>query len=97
MIFDALPPVDRDAPLDEYQGDYYSGEIDAVYRVTLKDGKLALTRKKNGPVTLQPAFRDGFSTLSILGNIRFTRDARNRVSGFTLSAGRIRGFRFVKK
>jgi hypothetical protein len=96
MIFDAMPPADPAAKLTEYEGDYYSDEIDATYRVMLEDGKLALARKKNNPVTLQPAFRDGFSTLSILGNIRFTRDAQNRINGFTLSAGRIRGFKFVR-
>jgi len=93
----AMPPADPTARLAEYEGDYYSEEIDATYRVAIKDGKLALMRKKNSPLTLQPAFRDGFSTLSILGNIRFTRDAQSRINGFTLSAGRIRSFRFVKK
>jgi CubicO group peptidase (beta-lactamase class C family) len=97
MIFDALPPADPNARLADYEGDYYSEEIDATYRVAIKDGKLVLMRKKNSPQTLQPAFRDGFNTLSILGNIRFTRDAQSRVNGFTLSAGRIRGFRFIKK
>lgn len=97
MIFDALPPFDSSVSLDEYQGDYYSGEIDSTYRITLKDGKLELTRKKYNPLTLQPAFRDGFATLSILGTIRFTRDAGNKVTGFTLSSGRIRGLKFVKR
>lgn len=92
----AVPPADT-SKLSEYEGTYYSDEIDSTYRVTLKDDKLVVTRKKFAPTPLTPAFRDAFSSLSILGTFRFTRDAQNRVNGFRLSAGRIRNFRFVKQ
>jgi CubicO group peptidase (beta-lactamase class C family) len=98
MIFDAMPPADKTpAKLAEFAGNYYSDEIDATYRIALKDDKLVLTRKKAPAVTLQPSFRDAFSTLSILGTVRFTRDGEGRVNGFRISAGRIRGFNFVKR
>ncbi|HEX4950326.1 MAG TPA: hypothetical protein VFZ34_26915, partial [Blastocatellia bacterium] len=96
MVFDAVPPADA-AQLSQFVGSYYSDEIDSTYRVTLKDDKLMLTRKKADPLTLQPVFRDAFATLSILGTVRFTRDAQNRVNGFTLHAGRIRSFKFIKR
>lgn len=96
LTFDAVPPADT-SKLSEYEGTYYSEEIDSAYRVVLKDGKLVVTRRKFGPTQLTPAFRDAFSSLSILGTFRFTRDAQNRVNGFRLSAGRIRNFRFVKQ
>lgn len=92
----AVPPADT-SKLSEYEGTYYSDEIDSTYRVAVKDDKLVVTRKKFAPTPLTPAFRDGFSSLSILGTFRFTRDAQNRVNGFRLSAGRIRNFRFVKQ
>ncbi len=96
-VFDAMPPANSTPPhLADFAGNFYSEEIDATYKITLKDDKLVLLRKKANAVTLQPVFRDAFSTLSILGTVRFTRDAQNRVNGFTLSAGRIRGFKFVK-
>lgn len=94
--YDAMPPADT-SKLGEYEGTYYSDEIDSTYRVSLKDGKLIVARKKFGPTPLMPAFRDAFTSLSILGTFRFTRDAQNRVDGFRLSAGRIRNFRFVKQ
>jgi CubicO group peptidase (beta-lactamase class C family) len=98
IVFDAMPPANSTpAQLAEYAGSFYSGEIDAIYKVALKDDKLELTRKKAAAVILQPIFRDAFSTLSILGTIRFTRDAQNRVNGFILSSGRIRSFKFVKR
>jgi CubicO group peptidase (beta-lactamase class C family) len=93
---DAMPPADT-SKLSEYEGTYYSEEIDSTYRVTLKDGNLVVTRKKFGPVQLTPRFRDAFSSPGILRLFRFTRDAQNRVDGFRLSAGRIRNFLFVKQ
>jgi len=93
---DAMPPADI-SKLSEYEGAYYSEEIDSTYRVTLKDGNLVVTRKKAGPTQLTPSFRDAFDSPGILGVFRFTRDAQNRVDGFRLSAGRIRNFLFVKQ
>ncbi len=96
LIFAAVPPAET-SKLSEFEGMYYSEEIDSTYRITVNDGKLVVTRKKAGPIPLTPAFRDAFSSLSILGTFRFTRDAQHRVNGFRLSAGRIRNFRFVKQ
>jgi hypothetical protein len=92
----AMPPADT-SKLGEYEGAYYSEEIDSTYRVSLKDGNLVVTRKKAGPVHLTPRFRDAFGSLGILGVFRFTRDTQNRVNGFRLSSGRIRNFIFVKQ
>ncbi len=98
MVFEAMPPAEATpAQLAQFVGNYYSDEIDSTYKVTLKEDKLVLTRKKADATILQPLFRDAFATISILGTIRFTRDAQNRVNGFTLSAGRIRNFKFVKR
>ncbi len=96
ITLDAMPPADT-SKLSEYEGAYYSDEIDSTYRVTLKDGTLVVTRKKGGQTQLTPRFRDAFGSLGILGVFRFTRDAQNSVNGFRLSAGRIRNFLFVKQ
>jgi CubicO group peptidase (beta-lactamase class C family) len=80
----------------EYAGTYYSEELDAAYKVVCQDDKLAMHRKKFRPAPLQPAFNDAFSGPGV-GTIRFIRDAQNRVTGFLLSSGRIRNFRFVKQ
>jgi CubicO group peptidase (beta-lactamase class C family) len=96
VTMDAMPPADT-TKLGEYEGVYYSEEIDSTYRVALKDNKLVVTRKKAAPTQLTPAFRDAFASVGILGTFRFTRDAQNRVNGFRLSAGRIRNFRFIKQ
>ncbi|HSB11803.1 MAG TPA: serine hydrolase domain-containing protein [Blastocatellia bacterium] len=98
VTYDAVKlVVPSPAQLAEYTGNYFSDEIDSTYRVAVQEGKLVLLRKKYSPVDLQPAFTDAFTTLSILGTIRFSRDEKGRVTGFTLSAGRVRNFRFVKQ
>jgi hypothetical protein len=93
---DSMPPADT-SKLSEYEGAYYSEEIDSTYCVMLKDGNLVVTRRKAGPTQLTPRFRDAFGSPGILGVFRFTRDTQNRVNGFRLSAGRIRNFLFVKQ
>lgn len=96
MIFDLMPPATRE--LADYVGNYYSDEIDTTYRVVLDAGKLTIKRRKFPPTELQPVFRDGFTTSSILGYWRFTRVSHgSAVDGLILSAGRVRGFRFVKQ
>lgn len=81
--------------LGEYVGAYVSEEIDPVYRIVLQDGNLSLTRLKKKPETLRPAVRDVFS--GDIGTVRFTRDSRQRISGFVLNGDRIRHFRFEKR
>jgi CubicO group peptidase (beta-lactamase class C family) len=87
--FDPTP-----AELAEYPGAFVSEEIDPIYRVTIQDGKLALTRLKHKPDALRPTMRDYF--VGDIGTVHFTRDANQHISGFILDAGRIRNFRFTK-
>jgi CubicO group peptidase (beta-lactamase class C family) len=88
--FDPTP-----AQLAEYPGAYLSQEIDPVYRISLQDGKLTLTRLKHKPDTLRPAMRDVFA--GEIGTVRFTRDASQRISGFTLDGDRVRNLQFTRK
>ena len=80
--------------LQEFAGAYRSDEIEAVYRMMLRDGALRLERLKSQPSTLDPVVTDTFTAQP--GTIRFTRDASGRVTGFQLNAGRIRNVRFWK-
>lgn len=83
------------AQLPEYTGAFVSQEIDPVYRISLQDGKLVLLRLRHKPDTLWPAMRDAF--VGEIGTLRFTRDANQQVSGFTLDAGRIQNLQFTRK
>jgi hypothetical protein len=81
--------------LQSFAGAYRSDEIEAVYRVTLKDATLRVERLKSSPVTLEPVVSDIFR--GPFGFVRFTRNASGAVSGFVIEAGRIRGLKFWKE
>jgi CubicO group peptidase (beta-lactamase class C family) len=81
--------------LQEFGGEYYSDEIDATYRIEVKDDQLWLKRKKYSPILLSPIFKDAFNSQAI-GILRFTRDDRKRPNGFIFSGGRVKNFRFIK-
>lgn len=82
--------------LTEFAGNYYSDEIQAIYNITLQGDKLVLQRKNvDGVTPLLAQLADAFSAAGT-GNLRFTRNAQNRVTGFLLNTGRIRRLRFNK-
>ena len=98
IIYEAVKSVSPTAQqLSEYAGAYYSDEIDSTYRVAVHEGKLTLLRKKSPPLVLQPTFADAFSSDSLLGTIRFTRDQQQRLTGFIADGGRVKKFKFVKQ
>jgi hypothetical protein len=68
--------------------------MDAVFRISVKDGKLQLARTKLRTAVIDPMFKDSFRTSS--GVMQFARDAAGRVSGFQLQGGRVRHLKFWK-
>ncbi len=89
------PPVLSAAQLEEYTGDYYSEELDMVYRIESVDGKLYM-RFRNAPEDPLEAVTPDVFTLSSI-SATFSRDEGGTVSGFEVSAGRVKGIRFDKK
>ena len=95
------------AQLAEYAGVYSSPEIDPLYEFKIEKAhvagdmtgqpdqiRLVLHRLKNDPDPLRPVAPDFFA--ASVGKIRFTRDAKGTIDGFTLSTGRIEKLRFIK-
>jgi len=76
-------------------GSYYSEELDSTYRVEVKDGKLKLLRKKLRTHEVEPTFKDAVY-IPQLGFVRFERDAKGKITGFRLTAGRIRNLAFKR-
>jgi CubicO group peptidase (beta-lactamase class C family) len=82
--------------LAAYAGSYYSEELDARYTLVARDSVLAVEFRKMTDASLAPVFRDGF--LANFGaTILFTRDAKKRITGFTLTDARVRGVRFERE
>jgi len=77
-----------------FAGAYYSDEIDAIFRVAVRDGGLTLTRRGEDAERLKPV-REGVFGSEELGPITFRTDARGSVAGFSIGVGESR-FDFVR-
>ncbi len=100
MVFEAIsPPVLTPAQLAEYVGDYYSDELQTLYRVALEDGKLflRLTHKDTEwtKKSLQPSLKDAFNVRGI--RLSFVRDGQGKISYFAMNAGRVKNIRFLRR
>jgi hypothetical protein len=87
-----------EAELAEYTGDYYSEELGTTYTVTLQNGGLVVTHRRNDDINLTSLAADSFQgNRWFFQRVRFTRDKENRVSGFRLTGSRVRNMRFEKR
>ena len=81
-----------------YAGEFYSEELETSYRLQVQDGKLVALHQRNDMVSLTPTVTDQFA-----GNqwwfrgVQFQRNAQGAIAGFTLTGGRVRYLRFVKR
>ena len=81
--------------LQAIAGTYRSDEIEAIYRITVKDTAVRLERLKSAPATLEPLVADHFT--APFGIVRFTRNAAGVVTGLVIEGGRVRGLKFRKE
>ncbi|MEZ4455057.1 MAG: serine hydrolase domain-containing protein [Gemmatimonadales bacterium] len=84
------------AVLATYAGTYYSPELDVTYRVAASDSGLTVAVGPNEPRPLRAAGTDRFTGGSGL-EFQWTRQGSNRLTGFLLSAGRVRNLRFERR
>jgi CubicO group peptidase (beta-lactamase class C family) len=92
----AAPRLDA-ARLAGYAGDYFSPELEAVYRVTVVGDSLVARHIRHGDIRLEPAEADVFTgDRWFFRRVAFTRDGGDRVDGFRVSGGRVRDLRFVR-
>ena len=81
----SLPP----AELRAFAGDYHSDELNITFTVELKGSSLNVAHT----VDVAPYEKDIFVG-DWVGIMRFTRDARGAVDGFTLNRASAKGVRF---
>jgi CubicO group peptidase (beta-lactamase class C family) len=80
--------------LAEYAGDYRSEEVGAVHTWKVEKGQLVLYVNGRRRGVLEPTYTDGFTRGGT--EIDVERDARGRVAGFVVEAGRVRHLRFTR-
>jgi CubicO group peptidase (beta-lactamase class C family) len=93
LHFEEVRPASTVAIAD-YAGTYVSDELDAQFVIGTRNGKLVLMRRPYETFELQPMYVDDFEAGGGLGSLRFARDARGKVTGFSFYAGRVLDVRF---
>ena len=89
--------VDEPKNIDpnDFQGTYFSEEIDTFYRVRVEDGSLILNQLRLGDMELRLTIKDTYSEVSGL-TVSFERDRNDQVVALYLSNGRTRNVSFEK-
>ncbi len=95
-VYERMPPITGNPPLGDYAGMYHSSEMDAVWRIAQRDGRLTIFGPRGGDgVALTPVFADAFTGAGWL--VRFHRDAPGGdVDRLTVSTGRSRRVMFLR-
>ena len=76
--------------LKSFAGEYRSDELDVTYTVAVRDSSLVVQSS-----TVHPVFNDAFVG-DYVGTVRFLRDPRGAVTGFTLNRNGAKGVRFER-
>ena len=77
-------------------GEYYSEDVDATYRVTVRDGRLVYEAHHIPARVLVPIGPDTFRAGEL--TVRFERSTPGGVAtGFTIGGGRALGFKFGRR
>jgi CubicO group peptidase (beta-lactamase class C family) len=82
------------AQLAEYAGEYRSEEVEATHSWRVEKGQLVVYANNRRLGVLEPSYRDGFTRGDNVIDVQ--RDAKGRITGFTVEAGRVRHLRFTK-
>jgi len=83
--------------LKEYEGKYFSNELQITYDIKIQDKTLILTFWRNEDVVLTPKQNDHFTGNQWwVRNIKFSRNENREIIGFILTSGRVRNLKFQK-
>ncbi len=94
-VFESVEVVSPGAnQLTEYEGSYYSGELNVSYALLL-EGEEIYIQRRNAP---KNPLRAGPSDVFWVGEMTFlfSRDHNGQVNGFQLNTGRVKNIRFTK-
>ncbi|HEY8563556.1 MAG TPA: serine hydrolase domain-containing protein [Pyrinomonadaceae bacterium] len=100
----ASPAVEKDKPvkesnvnLSDFEGRFYSEELNTDYRAKTSNGKLVLTHTRLNDVELTETGKDKFTgNIEFAVEIEFVRNKDNAVTGFKISNFGAKNVRFDK-
>lgn len=95
VTYERAAPVALDAAaLAEFAGEYRSDEVETTHRWTVEKGQLVVHAGYRRLGVLIPSYRDGFTRDGSVIDVQ--RDARGRITGFLVEAGRVRHLKFTR-
>jgi hypothetical protein len=89
------PATLSDSDINALQGDYYSQELQVLYRVSVKDGSVVLAYPR-GEIALAPFGKDRFVGPWPFGLVQFQCEPVKGCGGFTATEDRARELQFTK-
>ena len=86
--------VPDDQQLSEYQGQFFSEELQVTFEIRLEEGKLHFVHKMASQIPLKPLYMDLFQFERM--RIHFVRNEEKKITGFLIDADRVKNLRFIK-
>ena len=83
--------------LAEFEGDYYTEELDTTYTICARGDGLVAQHRRHDDILLTYAGDHFLGDAWFFPEIHFTRDDTGRVRGFRLTGGRVRNLHFEKQ
>ena len=83
--------------LKEFEGDYYTEELDTTYTIRVRGDGLVAQHIRHDDILLTYADDHFLGDAWFFPEVRFTRDGTGRVIGFKLTGNRVRNLHFEKK
>ena len=83
--------------LAEFEGDYYTEELDTTYTIRVRGNGLVAQHRRHDDILLTYADDHFVGDVWFFPEAYFTRDDAGQVTGFKLNGGRVRNLYFEKK
>jgi hypothetical protein len=98
QVAEKVAPFDPESvDLTDYEGRYYSPELETFYDVRVKEDALEAVHIRHGSIALTPSGPDAFTGAAFfMGQVSFERDSVGRVGLMLVSSGRVRNVRFER-
>ena len=83
--------------LTEFEGDYYTEELDTTYTIGVRGDGLVAQHRRHDDILLTYTGGHFLGDAWFFPEIHFIRDDTGRVTGFRLTGNRVRNLHFEKK
>jgi CubicO group peptidase (beta-lactamase class C family) len=91
------PVKESNLNLKDFEGKFYSQELDTEYSARARNGKLVLTHTRLSDTELTESSKDKFAgNIEFAVELEFTRDKNNAINGFKISNFGAKNIRFDK-